>query len=262
MTVELLQRLSTISFVVAAVFFLAAVALFFLLDIPTVIGILSGATARKGVEAIRRQNEEGGDKAHRPSAVNSKRGKITDKITRSGRLVHSAPKMGVAVGTDELADPTEVIPPAAAQETTDLEGYAPLGSVPEETTDLSSFQAQTPTYAPSAPAVEETTDLASFAAQAPAYAPSAPAVEETTDLSAFQAQAPGYAPSAPAMEETTDLSAFQAQAPAYAPSAPAVEETTDLSAYQGYAAAAPSAEQGPFSVDVEINFTDSAEFIE
>ena len=239
MTVELLQKLSTISFVVAAGFFLLAAALFFLLDIPTVIGILSGATARKGVEAIRRQNEEGGDKAHRPSAVNTKRGKITDKITRSGRLVHSAPKMGVAVGTDELAEPTETIAPAAAQETTDLAGYEALGSVPEETTDLSSLQAQMP-----------------------AYTPSAPAVEETTDLSSFQAQTPAYTPSAPAVEETTDLSSFQAQTPAYTPSAPAPEETTDLSAYQGAAAAAQSAEQGPFSVDVEINFTDSAEFIE
>ena len=69
-------------------------------------------------------------------------------------------------------------------------------------------------------------------------------------------------PSAPAPEETTDLSSFQAQTPAYAPSAPAVEETTDLSAYQGYAAAAQPSEQGTFSVDVEISFTDSAEFIE
>lgn len=189
MTVELLQKLSTISFVIAAVFFLAAAALFFLLDIPGVIGVLSGATARKGVEAIRRQNEAGGDKAHRPSVVNSRRGKVTDRITRSGRLVPGASNPGVSVGTDEL------VPPAAP-------------TSPE-------------------PVAEETTDLGSYAAQAPIV----PAAEETIDLGAFQAQTPPDVP----------------------------EETTDL---RGEADAAAPAKQEPFSVDVEINFTDSAEFIE
>lgn len=255
MTVELLQKLSTYSYIAAAIFFLLAAALFFLLDIPGVIGILSGATARKGVEAIRRQNEEGGNKAHRASAVNSKRGKVTDQITHSGRIVTSVPNsMGVSVGTDELAGETTPIAPPESMETTDLSGYEAQMAVEtpdfEETTDLSGYEAQA---AAAAPAFEETTDLSGYESQPPIAAPT---YEETTDLSAFAAQAPVAAPN---YEETTDLSAFaQTQTPI-------PEETMDLSAFQNLHAA-PAAPAAPMSdgitVDVEIGFTDSAEFIE
>ncbi|MEE0059604.1 MAG: hypothetical protein UE295_02120 [Acutalibacteraceae bacterium] len=57
MTIELLQLLSLISYILAGVLFLLSIALFFLLEIPKVIGILTGVTEKKSIESIRRQNE-------------------------------------------------------------------------------------------------------------------------------------------------------------------------------------------------------------
>lgn len=75
-----LNELTTVFLIVAAVFFIAAVALFFALDIPRVIGDLTGRTAKKEIANIRAQNLSGGPKAYRPSTVNRQRGKITEKI--------------------------------------------------------------------------------------------------------------------------------------------------------------------------------------
>ena len=57
------------------------------MKIPKVLGDLTGRTARKAIENIRNQNENSGDKTHGPSDVNKERGKLTDKISPSGRLV-------------------------------------------------------------------------------------------------------------------------------------------------------------------------------
>lgn len=102
MTVELLQTLSTVSLILAAILFLVGVALFFLLDIKRVIGDVSGYTARKAIENIRQQNEVSGDKAYKPSPVNRARGKVTDKISQSGQIQKNSEILGVAVGTSEL----------------------------------------------------------------------------------------------------------------------------------------------------------------
>ena len=42
----------------AGIFFLTAVALFFLMDIPKLYGEISGGTARKAIEQIRKHNAE------------------------------------------------------------------------------------------------------------------------------------------------------------------------------------------------------------
>ena len=99
MSVDLLQNISLISFIVAGVFLLLSLVLFFLLDVPKIIGDLSG----KAIESIRQQNEDSGDKAYKPSPVNLSRGKLTDKISQSGHLVHNSNPLGVAVGTEELS---------------------------------------------------------------------------------------------------------------------------------------------------------------
>ena len=52
MTVETLQMLSTVAYVLAGIFLLAAIAIFFLLDIRSVIGDVTGATARKAIRDI------------------------------------------------------------------------------------------------------------------------------------------------------------------------------------------------------------------
>lgn len=102
MSVELLQTLSLALYIVAGVLFLVGIALFFLLDVPKLYGDVSGRTAKKAIEAIRQQNESTGNKAYKPSAVNAERGKLTDKITQSGRLQSQTAGLPVGVGTEKL----------------------------------------------------------------------------------------------------------------------------------------------------------------
>lgn len=106
MTVEFLQTLSMVAYIAAGVLFLVAVALFFLLDVPKLYGDVSGRTAKKAIEAIRQQNESTGNKAYKPSAVNAERGKLTDKITPSGRLQSQTAGLPVSVGTEKFATST------------------------------------------------------------------------------------------------------------------------------------------------------------
>lgn len=102
MSVELIQTMSLAAFIIAGVLFLSAIALFFLFNIPKVFGEVSGSTARKAIENIRQQNEQTGNKAYRPSPVNAERGKITDRITPSGKLERRVGNAGVSVGTAKL----------------------------------------------------------------------------------------------------------------------------------------------------------------
>ena len=118
MSVELLQTLSLISFIVAGVALLVAIALFFLLDIRKVVGNLSGATARKAIRNIRLQNENAADNDY--SAA-------TDRITRSGRIERQAAGKAGAPQTEKFAT-TELA--MSAQETT------VLGPAANETTIL------------------------------------------------------------------------------------------------------------------------------
>ena len=134
MTVETIQLLSLIAFITAGVLFLLAIALFFLFNVPKVFGEVSGSTARKAIESIRQQNEQTGNKAYRPSPINAERGKITDRITPSGKLEHRIGNAGVSVGTAKL--PTDELQ-AAADETTVLEVGA------DETTVLTADTGET-----------------------------------------------------------------------------------------------------------------------
>ena len=131
MTVELLQTLSLVSFIIAGVILLIGIALFFLLDVQKLYGEISGRTAKKAIEAIRQQNESTGNKAYKPSAVNADRGKLTDKITHTGSIIGKTSGSGISVGTEKLH--TDVLA-AKANETTVLE--QPAG----ETTVLAASQ--------------------------------------------------------------------------------------------------------------------------
>lgn len=48
-----------ILFICAAAMFLTSIALFFLLNIPSVIGLITGSTAKKAINNIRKQSEKG-----------------------------------------------------------------------------------------------------------------------------------------------------------------------------------------------------------
>lgn len=74
---ETLSTVSLIAFIVAGVCFVIAVVLFFVFGIPSVIGDLSGRTARKSIKRMRISNENSGNKSFRPSETNASRGKLT-----------------------------------------------------------------------------------------------------------------------------------------------------------------------------------------
>lgn len=77
---ETLQLLSIISFAVAIVCLVLAVFFWFLFKIPTVIGDLSGRTARKSIAKMRAANEKTGGKSYKTSQTNAERGKLTETI--------------------------------------------------------------------------------------------------------------------------------------------------------------------------------------
>ena len=132
MSYEMYRYIFLGALIACGVFFAIAVVLFFALKIPKVISDLTGRTARKAIESIRMQNEQSGDKTYQSSAVNLERGKLTDKISQSGRLVpRDATPFGTGVITEKIstmkleqpAGETEVL--AAAEETSVL--FAPAG---------------------------------------------------------------------------------------------------------------------------------------
>ena len=86
MTYEIYRYIFIGALILSVLMFLVSVLLFILLKIPRVVGDLTGRTARKAIENIRNQNESSGDKAYRSSVVNRERGRLTDKISPSGRL--------------------------------------------------------------------------------------------------------------------------------------------------------------------------------
>lgn len=117
-----------------------SILLFILLKIPKVIGDLTGRTARKAIENIRNQNESSGDKTYRSSLVNQERGKLTDKISPSGRLIRNPTDLlGGAMATEKIgtqqlvSDETAVLD--SGNETTVLTGELENGG--NETTLLS-----------------------------------------------------------------------------------------------------------------------------
>lgn len=102
--------LSVLMLIVAAV-------QFFVFRIPTIIGDLSGSNARKAIEEIRTQNESTGRKTYKSSPVNRERGRVTDKISPSGRLVKTAPDPNTAaMSTDELGKKEKEVPRDKASE--------------------------------------------------------------------------------------------------------------------------------------------------
>lgn len=128
-----------------------SVLLFFVLKIPNVIGDLSGANARKAIAQIRNQNEATGEKKYQPSAVNRERGKITDRITNSGRLIRNRTSNLAGHGTTKL-NTAELTEMALADQPLPV----PEAYVPDQTTLLDHGMAETMVLSQ---AVPETTVL-------------------------------------------------------------------------------------------------------
>ena len=135
MTYEIYRYIFIGGAILSAIMFVVSVLVFIFLKIPTVIGDLTGANARKAIENIRNQNENTGNKTYKTSMVNQERGKITDKISPSGNLIKN-PSHGLhgAMATEKIG-PQHHAAMQAANETTLLN--TGLG-VASETTVLTS----------------------------------------------------------------------------------------------------------------------------
>ena len=79
---KLLYSISYGAFALSAVCLVLAVVFFLKFRILSVIDDLSGRTARKGIEQLRRENEKAGKRPHRPGIVNEKRGRLTEPIQK------------------------------------------------------------------------------------------------------------------------------------------------------------------------------------
>ena len=91
MTYETYRIIFIAGAVACGVMLAVSVLLFFLLKVPHLIGDLSGSTARKAIRGIREKNASTGDKVFKSSPVNAARGRVTDRMTPSGRIIQRSP---------------------------------------------------------------------------------------------------------------------------------------------------------------------------
>ena len=82
MTYEVYRIIFIVALILSLLMLFVAVILFVVLRIPTVIGDLTGANARKAIENIRNQSKQSADKE-----TDVDQGGHTDKISPSGRIV-------------------------------------------------------------------------------------------------------------------------------------------------------------------------------
>ncbi len=87
-----LSVISTVLFIVAGVCLAVAIVLFFSLNIPSVIGDLSGRTARRSIKNMRASNEKSGAKGYKTDKINAERGKLTATMKQERVLENTAAK--------------------------------------------------------------------------------------------------------------------------------------------------------------------------
>lgn len=123
MTYDIYRYIFIGASILCGILFVVSVFVFIFLRIPKVISDLSGATARKAIKNIREQNEATGNKTHKVSALNQARGKLTDKISPSGNVIHRhQDQMGLGIETIKIE--TQELPvDESGNQTTVLESY-------------------------------------------------------------------------------------------------------------------------------------------
>lgn len=82
---QTLSTVSLISFAAAGLFFVLAVFFLFFFNILTVIGDLTGYTARRSIAKTRTLNEKSGNKQYSSSKTNKERGKLTYQISEENK---------------------------------------------------------------------------------------------------------------------------------------------------------------------------------
>ena len=72
--------IAIVGFSLAGIAFIVAIFMFIKMNIPAIIGDLSGKTVAREIKAMREANVLSGDKRFRPSKVNLERGTLTEKV--------------------------------------------------------------------------------------------------------------------------------------------------------------------------------------
>ena len=153
MTYEIYRYIFIGAAIAGGIMLAVTVLRFFTLKVPRLVSDLSGATARKAIRDIRAKNERSGDKTYMASAVNLQRGKLTDRITPSGRIIPATPDafgtgiITTKISTQELAQ--QELP--LTEETAVLfeqETASPVSPEPAGETEVLSYEAETTLLAP------------------------------------------------------------------------------------------------------------------
>lgn len=88
--------IAIVGFSLSGVALAAAVFMFIKMNIPAIIGDLTGKTVAREIKAMRESNASSGDKRFRPSAVNMERGTLTEKVApdaESIKKVHASKRL-------------------------------------------------------------------------------------------------------------------------------------------------------------------------
>ncbi len=143
MSVELLQTLSLIAYILAGLFFLVAVALFFYLKVPALWGEVTGRTARKAIRTMKWKNEESTPKpipaaisrASTVSGLSAKLAEANQALTEDPRQDAPMPKERTPLVASEQKPPLKTAPVTEAAEESN---ESPAVQPPEETAVLPS----------------------------------------------------------------------------------------------------------------------------
>ncbi len=132
MSVELLQMLSLITYILAGLFFLVSVGLFFYLKVPALWGEVTGRTARKAIKAMKWKNEEASPKPLPTISHGSTGSGLSAKLAE-------ATQARTEGSQQEAPIPKERTPLVAAEQKPPLK-TAPVTEAPEESTGSLAIQ--------------------------------------------------------------------------------------------------------------------------
>ncbi len=122
MSVELLNTLSLIAYILAGIFFVLALVLFFRLKVPALWGEVSGRTARKAIQAMKWKGEDA-EAAPKPTEVQpalSERAPLIASEQKPPLKTETEVRQTEAlqkVAQTELLPPTAVVSPSESGET-------------------------------------------------------------------------------------------------------------------------------------------------
>lgn len=104
--------ISIIGYSLSGLLFIVAVFMFIKMNIPAIIGDLTGRTAAKQIKEIRERNISSGEKRFKPNAFNIERGKLTELITgrskqtgNTGQMARDSKRLDLKGKTEETSRP-------------------------------------------------------------------------------------------------------------------------------------------------------------